>query len=301
MIHPARFLFNAGSTPKSWNKKMLNDKCLKVVKYFENSSTVFPDTDIKGGIVVTYRDIDKNFGKIGTFTIYSELNTILKKVEEKSENTMDTIISGRGVYKLSEYAHEDYPEIESLQSKGHKYDIGSGAFRILKDIIFHKNVPNDSKEYVKILGLENRKRVFYWMKRKYLDASQSFNEYKVIIPQANGNGAFGEVISSPIVLAPYVGATETFLSIGGFPTRDEAEAVLKYIKTKFARAMLSVLKITQANTREKWSKVPIQNFSNDSEIDWSKSISEIDQQLYKKYNLSKDEIEFIEKNVQPME
>jgi len=59
MIHPARFLFNAGSTPKAWNRKMLSDKSLKVIKYFEDSSMVFPNTDIKGGIVITYRDADK--------------------------------------------------------------------------------------------------------------------------------------------------------------------------------------------------------------------------------------------------
>src|SRR5699024_8033453 len=80
MIHPARFLFNAGSTPKAWNRKMLSDKSLKVIKYFEDSSMVFPNTDIKGGIVITYRDADKVFGEIGTFTVHEELDGILKKV-----------------------------------------------------------------------------------------------------------------------------------------------------------------------------------------------------------------------------
>src|SRR5699024_9483706 len=230
MIHPARFLFNAGSTPRAWNRKMLKDENLKVIKYFDNSSLVFPNTDIKGGIAITYKDANKVFGEIGTFTIYPELNSILRKVETKGEKTMNNIISGRGVYKLSELAHIDYPEIEDLQSKGHRNDIGSGAFRILNNIIFYKHKPRESDEYVKILGLENRKRIFNWMNKKYLNAPTSFEKYKVIMPQANGNGTFGEIISSPLVLEPYVGATETFLSIGGFLTRDEAESALKYIK-----------------------------------------------------------------------
>ena len=65
--------------------------------------------------------------------------------------------------------------------------------------------------------------------------------------------------------------------------------------------MLGVLKITQDNNPDKWSKVPLQDFTSNSDIDWSKSISEIDQQLYKKYNLSQDEISFIETKVQAME
>lgn len=49
LIHPARFLFDAGSTPKAWNEKMLNDPHFKVLHYEENASRVFPNTDIKGG------------------------------------------------------------------------------------------------------------------------------------------------------------------------------------------------------------------------------------------------------------
>lgn len=218
-----------------------------------------------------------------------------------TSETLDSLISGRGAYKLAEEAHVDYPEIENIQSKGHKNDIGSGAFRILKDIIFYKDKPTHEREYVKFLGLENTKRTYYWMDKKYLNAPSSFKEYKVIIPQANGNGTFGEVMSSPLVLEPNVGATETFLSIGGFASKYEAEAALKYVKSKFARAMLGVLKITQANTRDKWLKVPVQDFTDQSDIDWSKSISEIDKQLYKKYNLSEDELHFIEDKVKPME
>ena len=65
--------------------------------------------------------------------------------------------------------------------------------------------------------------------------------------------------------------------------------------------MLGVLKVTQHNSPEKWEYVPLQDFSENSDIDWSKSIADIDQQLYKKYGLTQEEIDFIEKNVVPME
>ncbi len=300
LITPARFLFNAGATPKPWNKKILNDEHLKVLYFEQDSSKVFLNTDIKGGIVVTYRDESQSFGAIENFTQHNELATILKKVSENASETMNSIISGRGVYKLSQKALEDFPEIEELQSKGHKTDVGSGAFKILKNIVFFEEIPN-SEEYVKVLGLVNLKREYYWIKKEYLNAPESFEKYKVIMPQANGNGTFGEVISSPLVEFPFVGATETFLSIGGFETEYEAHSALKYIKTKFARAILGILKITQANTRDKWAKVPLQDFSPNSDIDWTKSIPEIDQQLYAKYGLSQDEIDFIEEKVKTME
>ena len=65
--------------------------------------------------------------------------------------------------------------------------------------------------------------------------------------------------------------------------------------------MLGILKITQHNSAEKWQYVPLQNFTPTSDIDRSKSIAEIDQQLYKKYDLTPDEIRFIETHVKEME
>ena len=78
LIHPARFLFNAGSTPKAWNEKMLNDPHFKVLDFAQDASTVFPNTDIKGGIAITYRDATKDYGRIETFTAYEELNSLRK-------------------------------------------------------------------------------------------------------------------------------------------------------------------------------------------------------------------------------
>lgn len=301
LITPARFLFNAGATGKSWNEKMLQDEHLKVVYFEQESWKIFPNTDIKGGVAVTYRSINDNFGSIGTFTIFDELNSILHKVSSLTSENLSDLITGRGVYKLTNSALKDHPEIEELQSKGHKTDIGSGAFTILKDIIFFENEPTDAKDHVQILGLANTQRTYYWMDRQYLDYPQNFEKWKVIIPQANGSGKFGELISSPLVEKPNIGATETFLSIGCFDSEFEACATLSYIKTKFARTMLGILKVTQAMTREKWKKVPIQDFTPNSDINWNKSISEIDQQLYVKYGLSQDEIDFIEDKVRPME
>lgn len=109
------------------------------------------------------------------------------------------------------------------------------------------------------------------------------------------------LIGEPLIGEPLIGYTETFIAIGAFTTESEAKACLKYIKGKFSRAMLGSLKITQDNTKEIWRKVPLQDFTSNSDIDWSQSIENIDQQLYKKYNLSQEEIDFIESKVRAMD
>ena len=305
-ITPARFLFNAGSTPKAWNKKMLSDEHLKIVFYDANSANIFPNTGIAGGVVVTYRDCQRKFGAIEIFKPYKELDTILSKVQSLADLTIDTITSGRGVYKLSSIALKDYPEIEDIQSKGHKFDVGSSAFKILKNIIYFEDKPKIQKDYVQILGLFQSTRVKYWISKDYLVTPESFYKYKVFIPKSGGSGAIGEkestvLIGEPTVGIPNEGATETFLSIGAFETEYEAKSALKYIKGKFARTMLGILKITQDNTRDKWKYVPLQDFTDQSDVPWHLTIPEIDQYLYQKYGLSQEEIDFIEEKVKAME
>ena len=90
------------------------------------------------------------------------------------------------------------------------------------------------------------------------------------------------------------------MSVGAFDTEDEAVTCEKYLKTKFARTLLGVLKATQNGSKPCYRMIPLQDFTPSSDIDWSKSIHEIDLQLYKKYGLSDEEINFIETNVKEM-
>lgn len=301
IIHPARFLFNAGLTPKPWNKKMLQDPHLKVEYFEQKSSNIFPNTDIKGGIAITYRDANQDFGAIDVFTSFPKLNSILHKVESKGEQTLYGEITGRGVYRLTNKALNDRPEIVNLQSEGHKTDVGSGAFKILRNVVLFDSKPKDGAEYVRVIGLHDGKRKYLWIKRDHLSSPRNFEKYKIIIPKANGSGAIGEVLSSPLIGGPLIGYTETFIGLGVYDSKEEAEAALKYIKSKFARTMLGILKITQDNPRDKWAKVPAQDFTEASEIDWSKSVVNIDRQLYAKYGLDESEINFIESHVKAME
>lgn len=298
-ITPARFLYNAGATPKAWNKKMLEDEHLKIEYFEQDSSKVFSNTDIKGGVAVTYRDVKAKFGAIGTFTAFQELKNILKKASTIDSGSFSGIIFGQEIYKYTERLHEEHLDAEGLLSKNHKYDIKTSAFDRLVNI-FHDSKPDDGYEYIQILGLQKYKRVYKWVRRDYISEHESLEKYKVFIPAANGSGALGEVLSTPLIGTPLIGTTQTFLTIGSFDTEKEANAVLKYVCSKFARALLGVLKVTQHNTSEKWKYVPLQDFTSASDIDWLRPISEIDRQLYKKYGLDATEIEFIESHVKEM-
>lgn len=298
-IHPARFLFNAGKTPKEWNQKMLNDEHYKVVRYWSNSADVFPTVDIKGGVAVTYWDKTQSFGKIGVFVSYPELNSILEKVICANFKNLSSIVYPAETYNFTQQLHIDYPEISNRLSKGHMFDLKSPVFEKLPEIFLEEKPGNN--DYVRIYGRMNNERVFRWINREYLSVPDNFNFYKVFVPKANGSGAIGEVLSTPVVGHPVVGHTQTFLSIGKFSSEDEAVACLKYIKTKFARTMLGTLKVTQDNPKPTWANVPLQDFTANSDIDWTQSIINIDGQLYKKYNLSPEEIAFIESKIKAME
>lgn len=299
LISPARFLFGAGATNSDWNNKMLSDEHLKVVYFNQKSGEVFQNTDVKGGIAVVYRDSGKTYGAIETFTIFDELNTILKKVESLSSDNIGKILYGVTSYTFSPKTYEDYPEISSRVGKGSGNQLTSRIFDAAPEV-FLDNKQNDNQ--IQIYGRQDNNRAYKWISPDYLQLPENLNSYKVFIPAANGSGAIGEALSSPTIGQPLTGHTATFISIGNFRTEFEASALLKYLKSKLARTMLGIKKNTQHNkTKDVWSKVPLLDFTPNSDIDWTKSISEIDQQLYKKYGLSKSEIEFIETKVKPMD
>lgn len=300
MIHPARFLFNAGTTPKQWNRKMLGDPHLKVLFYEQDSSKVFSNTEIKGGIAITYHDAREDYGAIETFTIYPELNSIMKKVHRYPDFLpFSNIAVTSYAYHFTEKMHIDFPEAAGQLSTGHAYDLKTNVLDRLPQI-FHDAAPQDGMEYIRILGRKNNERVFKWVRADYINEVSNLAKYKIFLPAASGNGVLGETLTSPMVCEPNVGSTESFMSIGAFNTRDEAEAALKYIKTKFVRILLGVLKVTQHITPEKWSFVPNQNYAAVSDIDWSKSVHEIDTQLFEKYGLDETEIQFVETHAKEM-
>ena len=300
MIHPARFLFNAGTTPKAWNKKMLSDPHVKVLMYEPDCTKLFSNTDIKGGVSVSYRDENREYGEIGTFTPYPELNSIMQRVRKHVGFVeLSTIVITSYAYHFTERMHRDNPSATSRLSQGHAYDLKSNVLEKLPDV-FYKECPNDGNDYISVLGRIGTERAYRFIRRDYVNSVVNLDTFKLFMSKANGSGAFGEAITPPIIGTPGVGSTETFLSIGAFSTENEAQNALRYIKTKFARALFGILKVTQDVTPGKWDYVPLQDFTPASDIDWTQPIPAIDQQLYRKYGLTDEEIAFIESHVKEM-
>ena len=252
---------------------------------------------LRGGVAVTLRNSTSILGPIGTFTPFKILNNIMKKVWEKKEKSLAEIISSRGTYRFSEQLFNDIPDVKSRLGKGSGNMIVSNSFDKLPDILTKER---KSKDDYKILGRYKGKREYRYIQRKYVLDNDFINFYNIFVPKANGSGVLGEILSTPLIGNPLEGSTDTFISIGSFTTNEEVKAAIKYIKSKFARVMLGILKITQDNPKSVWAKIPLQDFTSNSDIDWTKSIHEIDEQLYRKYNLSEEEIEFIETKVKEM-
>lgn len=318
LISPARFLFDNGLTSKEWNQKMLQDTHIKVEHFEPDSSKIFPSTDIKGGIAIIYRDNHKEYGAIEEFIPDDTLRSISTKFIKDAEHNLPSIMyGGRSDLKFTNDYLREYPEsitkrLQAVQKKhpdvkklnqNEEYEVKSSTLEVLNDCGLYETKP-DNKLCYKILGLYNTQRVYRFIEQRHMVARypnrNNINGYKVFVPESNGSGAIGEVLSTPLIGTPFTSATPTFISIGNFNNQNEAEHLLKYIKSKFVRVLLGILKKTQHNPVSTWAYVPLQDFTSKSDIDWSKSIHEIDLQLYKKYGLDEDEIKFIETHVKEM-
>lgn len=297
LIHPARFLFNAGKTSKQWNHKILQNPNFAVEKYWANSSSVFTDVDIKGGVAVTTWNQDVEIGPIGQFIPDPTLKSIVSKVNSIRRESFSTLVYPRDLYRLSEAVYNEHPEFHGKQAKGHDYDLGSNIFNRMTALFSE----SPSTEYNSVVyGRSNSIRIVKYISQRYLKTPDNFMYYKILLPKSNGTGKLGEILSSPFVAQPKSAHTVTFLSIGKFDSIEEANAALKFLKTRFARILLGSLKVTQDNPRPVWENVPLEDFSTTSDIDWSKSISEIEEQLFDKYKLLPAERKFITDTAEPM-
>lgn len=298
LITPARFLNQAGATPKEWNRKMLNSNKLKVLFYSEDSSKIFNGVDIKGGVTITYYNQDADYEPIGVFIKNEVLRNIYDKVKNYLNKNIGELVHSPDSFRFTDEMFDENPQLIGRTDKAHAKAVASSVFERYPEIFMEDKREGD----IKVVGRKDGERKVLYVKSSYLNDSGNLHTWKVLVAGAIGTGVFGEVLSDFIVIEPGSAHTQTFLSMGEFGTQYEADALCKYLKTKFARALLGIMKTTQNNqSKVVWSKIPLQNFSSSSDIDWSTSIANIDKQLYKKYNLTDEEINFIETKVKEME
>lgn len=306
LIFPARWLTGAGKGLGNFSKEMLNDTHIKSISIYKDSSKIFPNTEIKGGVL--YLIYDKHYdgkaevnlldndGKLskytsylnsaesGVFIPYGELVSIFQKIKAKENlttNSIQRLVSGRKPFGLT----------TDFFKNPMKYDLPP------------VNSSREAESDIEIIGLENSKRITKYVSKNYpiTVGLNLIKKWKVFVPYAYGSGEFGEVGPNLIVGHPGQISTETFLAIGPFDTEFEANAFVKYFKTKFFRALVGILKTTQHSTTT-YRFVPKLDFTkSNKEIDWLASVDKIDEQLALKYGLNKKEIELINTKVKTMD
>lgn len=292
-IIPSRW-FVGGKGLDSFRDEMLADRKIRKLVDYPNSADCFPGPEIKGGVCYFVRDEEYsgpcqceiyhdneiissskrylNEGGAGVFIRYPEMLSILKKVQAKHEETMDSIISSRKPYGLPTDTFKNPKKYGLPYIYNHREEVSGAA--------------------IKIYGLVSAKRVekFVPLGFPFTHGQESITGWKVFIPNAYGGGELGEVIPDPILANPPSACTETFLRIGNWGDEESAKNCIIYIKTKFFRFLMSIKKTTQHTSKDTYSFVPLL----DMKQEWD------DRKLYERYELSQGEIDFIERNVREM-
>lgn len=278
MIIPARW-YSGGKGLDDFRETMLSDsKISHLVDYFD-SEDCFPGIDLSGGVcyflwdrdykgkceVKTIRNGKESIMERGliekgnnSFIRFNEAITILRKVQSKNERSFSSIVSSRKPFGLTTTV-----KVEETSKQ-----------------------PNDVYIYA-------YPKNGYISRSNVLQNDNWINKWKVMISYAYGErGSFPYlIIGKPFIAEPCTCCSETYLVIGPCNSKQEAENMVSYMKTKFFRFLVLLMKNTQHATSKVYSFVPVQDF----ETDWS------DEKLYQKYGIDEKEIEFIDSMIRPME
>jgi site-specific DNA-methyltransferase (adenine-specific) len=280
MIIPARW-YNGGKGLDEFRSSMLNDRRMKIVHDFPDTSDCFPGLNIRGGVcyflwdkdysgdceIINYKNgvaslpMKRPLLEKGNdiFVRYNEAISILNKVRQKQEKPFNKIISSRKPFGLA----TNFSGFK--KSSDAKYNI-----------LIHRFGDNGYVSYDQV------------------EKNQSFiKDWKVLVPKASpGDDSYPHLIlSKPIVAGPDTCCTETYIHIGPFPSEKRAKNAAIYMVSSFFRFMVLLAKSTQDVTQKTYVFVPEQNLNEK----WT------DEKLYTKYGITEKEIEFINTLIRPMD
>ena len=269
-----------------------NNHISKIFNYPSNLE-VFNNVVIKGG--VNYFLYDRNHtGNVDFYTI--DNSKITHQNRKLFEDGLDIILSDGVEYSIiSKVKNEDFISMTEITK-------GRNAFGIVgkQDVVDAISITDEKEGFVKLQCKGGEVR--YTDPKNVTKSIDVFKRYKVFVSKSAGDPSKDKkVIGKPYVAQPYTACTDSLIPIGKFDSIEEAINLQKYLKTKFVRYMISILKVSQNVYQNVYQFVPIQNFKNNSDIKWGEIYGDIDKQLYKKYNLSLDEINLIEEKIDEVE
>lgn len=265
---------------------MLNNDSIKVMVDYDNAKELFPNTSIAGG--VNYFIIDKDYhGKVQFTNVHDGRTT----TSYRKMNEFDTFVR--------------YNEAVSIIHKIGKVDTVSDFVYPRNPFGFSSKDRGGVEGEITLISSAGTGKVNLGDVKS---GSELINKYKLCISKVTSehanepdkNGQY-RIISSNFVVPPQSVVTDSYLVIYSDEDENKVRSYLKYLKTKFYRNLL-LQSVTSINlSKDKFQFIPLQDFSKTSDIDWSRSTLEIDQQLYTKYGLDKEEIAFIEEKVKAID
>ena len=298
-IMPTRW-YVGGKGLDDFRDEMLNDIHIRELHDWLTPEDIFPDTNIRGGVCYFLWDKNYDNSKELTRVVTYEDNKIIEDIVRpiKIEGVDIFIRDGKAVPILSKVFLDK--NIETMFN----------YFSVRKPFGIESNFIKSHNFRSTDLGLSNPiicygrgKTVGYLERNEVTVRSEWIDQWKVFTPRANNIGTeLNDDNLNTFVGAPGTICTESYIVIGAELGLDEISAnnLSKYLTTKFARYLHSLAKASQDATAKTYRFIPLQDFSNNSDIDWSVSVQEVDQQLYKRYELSVDEINHIERRIKEM-
>ena len=297
-IIPTRW-YTGGKGLDDFRKSMLNDKHMELIHDYLTPEYIFSNTNIRGGVCyfLWNKDYNNEVDLIRVITHQNEKIVSDIKRKFKIEEVDIFIRDAQAILILDKIVKQETTllsmYVSSLKPFGFR-----GYF--IKDKRFHLDKNNLDNPIIcygkgKLLGYVERAEVKNHI--EWIDV------WKIFTPRANNIGTeLSDDNLNSFIGEPGSICTESYIAMGMELNLTKIMAInlTKYLKTKFLRFLHGIAKSSQDATAKTYQFVPLQDFSDESDIDWSKSIAEIDQQLYAKYKFSKDEIDYVESKIKPM-
>ncbi len=286
MIMPAKW-YTDGKGLDEFRSDMLSDKCIQKLVDFTDSRDCFDGVDIAGGVCYFHRNkayngmcefvsvhngerktLFRDLGSDDDFIRHADSLAIIKKIKAKTGLFYDTRFSTRKPFGL---ATTDKPLKTGDILLRHSSGVG----------------PYDSSLITKGADM-----IYKWK----VIISRLTSEHA---GQADKEG-LKKVLSSLDILPPKTICNETYFVIDAFESEGEAYALESYMKSRFARFLVAQIAATQQLNKDKFRFVPLQDFRSNTPIDWTKSVGEIDEQLFAYYGLTEAEQTFIKSTIKEM-
>lgn len=296
LVIPSRW-FAAGreNLLGDFRSKMLKSGNVSKLTAYNNSRDLFSNVEIKGG--VCYFLEDSSYSGECDYTLVNG-NTI--QSDSISLDSFDVLIREPKLAKIvGKVSSKLSTGVDSIISSDTPFGVPTKPTNNAKEKFSVSETPSASHNTALFVIESLKRKILFVAKNAIKKNTQDIDKHKVFVPEVGGSGNDSKILGDPEYAAPNSVCTQSYL-YAPFGSEIEAKNFIKYLRSKFLRVLVSAIKITQHATSRVYRYVPMQDFTAGSDIDWSKSIEEIDAQLYAKYNLSDEEISFIESMIKPM-